>query len=64
MPHRIVTVDEMQFGVMAERSTIVAVFILRKMQEKCHAKGKLLYMCFVDLEKVFDRVPRKVLEWE
>ena len=22
-----------------------------------------LYMCFVDLEKAFDRVSRKVLEW-
>ena len=33
------------------------------MQEENHAKGKKLYMCFVDPEKAFDRVPRKVLEW-
>ena len=26
-------------------------------------KEKNLYMCFVDLEKVFNRVPRRVLEW-
>ena len=26
-------------------------------------KEKKLYMCVVDPEKAFDRVPRKVLEW-
>ena len=46
---------------MPERGTIDAVFILRRLQEEYHAKGKKLYMCFVDLEKVFDRIPRKVL---
>ena len=48
---------------MSERGTIDAVFILRRMHEEYHSKGKKLYMCFVDLEKAFDTVPRKVLEW-
>ena len=39
------------------------MFILRWLQEEYHAKGKKLYTCFVDPEKAFDRVPRKVLEW-
>ena len=52
--------DEKQFGFMPERGIIYAVFILRRMQEKYHAKKKVAY---VDLEKAFDRVPRKVLEW-
>ena len=33
------------------------------MAEDHHAKGKMLYMCFVDLEKAFYRASRKVLEW-
>ena len=53
----------MQFGFVPERGTIDAVFILRRMQDEYHAKGQMLYMCFVDLEKTFDRLPRKELEW-
>ena len=53
----------MQFGFMLERGTIDAVFILRRMQEKHHVKGKTLYVCLVDLEKAIDGVQRKVLEW-
>ena len=57
------SVDEMQFGSMTERETNVAVFILRRIQEEYHAKGIKLYMCFVNLEKSFDRVLRKALKW-
>ena len=32
------TVNEMQLGFMPERGTIVAVFILRRLQEGNHAK--------------------------
>ena len=50
---RIVIVDEVQFGSMPERGTIDAVFILRRMHEVYHDKGKK-YMCFVNLMKAFD----------
>ena len=53
----------MQFGFMPGRGTIDAVFIARPIQEEYHAKGKKLYMCFVDLEKAFSRALRKVMEW-
>ena len=52
----------MQLGFMPERVAHDAVFILRRLQEEYHAKGKR-YMCFADIEKAFDRVLRKVLEW-
>ena len=55
----IVSGDKMEFGFMPERGTIDIVFILRRMQEEHHAKGKKLCMCFVDLDKAFGRVPKK-----
>ena len=33
------------------------------MQEEYRNKKKKLYMCFVDIEKAFDRFPRKEMEW-
>ena len=55
---RLVKVDQMQFGFMPSRSTVDAIFILRRMQESYLEKNRKL---FVDLEKAFDRVPRKVI---
>ena len=41
--HIIVTVEEMQFGFMPERGIIDVVFILRRLQEEYHAKGKNVF---------------------
>ena len=37
--------------------------IMRQLQEKFIEKKKKLYHVFVELEKAFDRVPRKAIEW-
>ena len=58
-----VDVDAMQFGFMPGRGTTDAIFILWQAHEKYLGKHKGLYFAFVDLEKAFDLVPRKVLWW-
>ena len=57
----LVNLNEMQFGFMP--GTVDAIFIVRRMQEEYQKKDKKLHMYFVDMEKAFDRVPRKVMEW-
>ena len=53
----------MQFGFRRGHGITDAIVILRQVQEKLLAKGKTCYFAFVDPEKGFDRVPRKVLWW-
>ena len=52
----------MQLGFMPGRGTTDALFVVRRMQEEYRDKKKKLYMYFVDTEKAFDTVPKKVME--
>ena len=58
---KVVTIDDIQFGFISGKDTNHSVFILRRIQEEYLAKQKKMYMCFVDPEKAFDKVPKKVV---
>ena len=58
-----VSIDNMQFGFMPGKGTTDAIFIMRQVQNKHQAKKKRRYYAFVDLEKAFDRVRRKMMRW-
>ena len=60
---KLVNVDEMQFGIMPRKGTADAVFILGRLQDEYIDKESKLFICIVDLDKVFRRVPMKVMEW-
>ena len=53
----------MQFEFMPGRGIKDAVFIVRQIHEAYIRKNRNMYFAFVDLEKAFDRVRRKVLCW-
>ena len=59
----LVDFDEAQFGFMSEKGTTDALILVRWLKEEHQATDKRMYICFVVLEKAFDRVPRRVMEW-
>ena len=60
---QLLSIDNSQFGFIPGRGTTDTIFVVRQLQEKYLAANKRFYMTFRDLEKVFHRVPRKVIWW-
>ena len=60
---KVVKLDEIQMGFMPGRGTTNAIFLMRQLLEKYEMAGRDLYLVFVDLEKAFDCLPRKVIWW-
>ena len=59
---QLVSINDSQFGIVPGRGITDAIFVVRHLQEYL-AANKRFYMAFVDLEKGFDVVARKVIRW-
>ncbi|KAK3536510.1 hypothetical protein QTP86_013834 [Hemibagrus guttatus] len=58
---KVVEICEQQYGFMPRKSTTDAIFALRILMEKYRDGQRELHCLFVDLGKVYDRVPREEL---
>jgi hypothetical protein len=48
---------------MPERSTMEVIFLIRQLMERHRKQKNDLHMIFIDLEKVYDKIPRNIMWW-
>jgi hypothetical protein len=52
-----------QFVLMPRRSTMEAIFLIRRVMEQYKEQNKDLHMFCIDLEKAYDKIPRNLMWW-
>jgi hypothetical protein len=52
-----------QFGFMSGRSTMEVIFLIKHVMERYKELKKDFHMVFIDMEKAYDKIPKKLMWW-